>query len=150
MVVKVSSSPRSLQEPDPLQESAGCTITLPLTLYVYKATPCPSCYIRIFPFKESPRSPTSLLFLSWRCPSVPLARLCSELCLGQAPGAARQSRAPVQSHSSVRHLGCVQATNSKRASVDCGHEMPSPTLPSEQRQVPVTSRSPRLRDHGEG
>lgn len=58
ITAKVSSSPRSLQERDPLQDSAGCTITLCLTLYVYTATPCPSCYIRIFPSKGSPHSST--------------------------------------------------------------------------------------------
>lgn len=51
--MKVSSSSRSLQEPDPLQDSAGGTIILCLTLCVYTATPCPSHYIPVFHSKES-------------------------------------------------------------------------------------------------
>lgn len=77
------SSPRSLQEPDPLQDSAGCSITLCLTLYIYTATPCPSCCI--FPHKGGcifHPDPHCLTFLSWWCHSVCLSVLCSDLCPG--------------------------------------------------------------------
>lgn len=95
--------------------------------------------------------PHCLTFLSWWCHSVCLSVLCSDLCPEQPPGSAWH--VPTQSCTSLRHLGCVRAiswgvTNSRRA-VDCVHQMPSCTLPSEQCQVPVTSGSLRLQDNGE-